>query len=199
MAVKFDESPEATHLDPDEAQGLIPSHIATRGQLNEWEQQNILEGERWAFGRKHGDLLSLEFLKQLHRRMFGRTWKWAGQFRATEKNIGVDPTQIQVRVQELLRDVRAQIEHRAYPLDEIAARFYHRLVWIHPFPNGNGRVSRTMTDLMLKSYEAEPFSWGGENIDLVGTGEVRDRYIRALRAADEGDYRPLLVFVRSRS
>lgn len=199
MAVKFTEVTDATPLDPDEAQGLIPSHITTRGQLNEWEQQNILEGERWAFGRRHRNLLSLELLKQLHHRLFGRTWKWAGQFRTTERNIGVDPAQIQVRVQELLLDVQAQIDHRAYPLDEIAARFHHRLVWIHPFPNGNGRVSRTMTDLLLKSLGADPFSWGGENVDLVGAGEVRERYIKALRVADEGDYQPLLAFVRSRS
>jgi fido (protein-threonine AMPylation protein) len=83
--------------------------------------------------------------------------------------------------------------------DEIATRFHHRLVWIHPFPNGNGRVSRTMTDLLLESQGTEPFSWGGENIDLVGAGEIRDRYINALRAADAGDYRPLIEFVRSGS
>lgn len=197
MAVRFEEPLDATPLDPDEAQGLIPSHITTRGQLNEWEQQNILEGERWALARKHRNLLSLEFLNQLHRQMFGRTWKWAGQFRTTEKNIGIDPTQIAIRVQELMRDVRAQVEHRAYPPDEIAARFHHRLVWIHPFPNGNGRVSRTMTDLLLISLGVDPFSWGGEYADLIGAGEIRDRYINALRSADRGDFAPLLNFVRS--
>lgn len=197
MAVNFEEPSDATPLDPDEADGLIPSHIATRGQLNEWEQQNILEGERWAFSRKHPNLLTDGFVRQLHRRMFGKTWKWAGKYRTTEKNIGIDPRHIPPRLVELLHDVQTQIAHRAYPPDEIAARFHHRLVWIHPFPNGNGRVSRTMTDLLLESQGAESFSWGGENIDLVGAGEIRDRYINALRAADEGDYRQLLAFVRS--
>ena len=197
MAVRIDEPPDATPLDPDEAQGLIPSHIATRDQLNEWEQQNIVEGERWAFGRKHRNLLSLEFVKQLHRHMFGKTWKWAGKFRTTEKNIGVDPTQISVQVQELLRDVQTQFEKRAYPLDEIPARFHHRLVWIHPFPNGNGRISRTMSDMLLVSHGAELFPWGGQSIDLVDARKVRDRYLKALRSADRGDYRALLEFVRS--
>jgi len=197
MAVRIDELPDATPLDPDEAQGLIPSYIATRDQLNEWEQQNIVEGERWAFGRKRRNLLSLEFVKQLHRHMFGKTWKWAGKFRTTDKNIGVDPTQIAVQVQELLRDVQTQLEKRAYPLDEIAARFHHRLVWLHPFPNGNGRISRTMSDKLLVSHGAEPFPRGGQSIDLVDAGKVRDRYLKALRSADRGDYRALLEFVRS--
>lgn len=197
MAVRIDEPPDATPLDRDEAQGLIPLHISTRGQLNEWEQQNIVEGERWAFGRQHRDLRSLEFIKQLHRRMFGRTWKWAGKFRITEKNIGVDPTRIPVEVQELMRDVQTQVEHGAYSLKEIAVRFHHRLVWIHPFPNGNGRVSRTMTDLLLVSLGAEPFHWGGQTNDLVDTGKIRDRYVTALRSADSGDYRLLLEFVSS--
>lgn len=195
MGLNPEQPPGATPLDPDEAAGLIPTHITTQAQLNEWEQQNILDGERWAFGRRHRNLLSIKFAQNLHKRMFGNTWRWAGQFRRTEKNIGVDPAEITVRLSELFRDVEAQIEHAAYPADEIAARFHHRLVSIHPFANGNGRFSRTMTDLLLKSLGRGSFTWGAG--DLVAKGEVRDRYLAALRAADAREFGLLFKFVRS--
>lgn len=128
MAIDLDYPPGATPLDPDEAAGLIPTHIVNHGQLNEWEMVNIIEGERWAFGRRHKDLLESAFVCRLHRRMFGNTWRWAGKFRTTEKNIGVDPARIQTSLRDLCEDVKAQLAHESYPLDEIAARFSHRLV-----------------------------------------------------------------------
>jgi len=196
MAISLDYPRGATPLDPDEAAGLIPSHIATHGQLNEWELVNILEGERWAFSRKHRNLLSIESVRRLHKRMFGNTWRWAGAFRSTEKNIGIDPARIQPALLDLFKDVETQLEHRSYPLDEIAARFSHRLVSIHPFANGNGRLSRTMADLLLVQQGAERFSWGAGN-NLVAEGDTRQAYLDALRAADARDYGPLLAFVRS--
>lgn len=185
----------ATPLDPDEAHGLIPKHILNHGQLNEWEFQNVLQGERWAFDRKHKDALAIQFIRRLHKRMFGDTWRWAGTFRSTEKNIGVDPVRIQPALHDLCEDVKAQLLHRSYPLDEIAARFGQRMVFIHPFANGNGRFSRTIADLLLVQHGAERFTWGAA--DLVAESDVRTAYLQALRAADAQDYRPLLAFVRS--
>ena len=196
MATKFDHAPGATPIDPDEAAGLIPAHITTQGQLNEWEAANILDGEKWAFSRKHDDLLSLQFMCLLHRKLFGTTWKWAGEFRTTAKNIGdIEAKQIGTELKKLCGDVEYQIEHKSYPLDEIAGRFHHRLTWIHPFPNGNGRFSRTMADLLIVQNGAQRFSWGEGK--LIPVGDVRPRYIEALHAADAKDYRPLLNFIRS--
>ncbi len=193
--MNFDYPPGATPLDPDEAAGLIPSHITNHGQLNEWELVNILEGERWAFARRRVNLLDSDFIRRLHKRMFGDTWRWAGMFRTTEKNIGIEPLRIQPALRDLCEDVKAQLDHESYPLDEIAARFSHRMVAIHPFANGNGRLSRTMADLLLVQYGAERFTWGADN--LVADGGARQRYLDALRAADGKDYDPLLAFVRS--
>lgn len=198
MGVAFRYPPGATPLDPNEAEGLIPEHIATQGQLNEWELANIVEAERWAFNpraRNRLDLLSPEFMQLLHQRMLGRTWRWAGILRKTEKNIGVAPEQIAERLRNLCKDVQAQIEYRSWPPDEIAARFHHRLVSIHPFANGNGRHARLMTDLLLVRSGQERFTWGAGS--LVAEGEVRQRYIDALRSADVRDYTALFAFVRS--
>jgi Fic-DOC domain mobile mystery protein B len=185
-----------TPLDPDEAAGLIPSHIRTQAELNEWEQTNILEGERWALQRRsRTDPLTEGFVRELHRRMFGKTWDWAGTFRSSDKSIGVDWRQVGVQLKDLLDDARYRLAHDTYPLDEIAARFHHRLVCIHPFPNGNGRHARLMADVLLVRRGAEPFSWGRG--DLVHAGAARDRYIAALTAADRGEVGPLLEFVRS--
>lgn len=195
MAINFVLAPGATPLDADEVAGLIPSHISNHAQLNEWEMANILAGERWAFSRKRNNVLEIDFICQLHKRMFGDTWRWAGMFRTTEKNIGVDPLHIQPGLHNLCADVKTQLEHKSYPLDEIATRFSHRLVAIHPFANGNGRLSRTIADLLLIQHGAERFTLGAGNLDTDGV--VRQRYIDALQAADRKDYGPLLAFVRS--
>ncbi|MES9854006.1 MAG: mobile mystery protein B [Candidatus Thiodiazotropha sp. L084R] len=184
----------STPLSPEELEGLIPSYIALRSELNEAEQTNILDAEEWAFKRKR-DVLSENFLTGLHKRMFGRVWKWAGQNRLTGKNIGVDAYRIPTELRQLLDDVRYWIENTTYPLDEIAVRFHHRLVWIHIFPNGNGRHARTATDLLLYALGQPRFTWGREN--LVDANETRQAYVDALRAADRHDYGPLLNFVRT--
>ena len=184
-----------TPRDPDESAGLLPGHIATREQLDEWEAENILEGQRWAAGAaRRSDILDDIFLRELHRRMFGRTWKWAGAYRSTDKNIGVASARVAEKVRQLLENTRAQLAGKVAPIDEIAARFHHRLVWIHPFPNGNGRHARLLTDLLLAANGAEPFTWGRG--DLEHAGEARERYLAALRAADARDFAPLLAFVR---
>jgi Fic-DOC domain mobile mystery protein B len=190
----FDQDDAATPLTPEEREGLIPSYITLRRELNEAEQANILEAEEWAFARKR-DVLDEKFLKGLHKRMFGRVWRWAGEFRLTERNIGVAPHRIGVDLRKLLDDCRYWIEHGTYPPDEIAARFHHRLVWIHPFPNGNGRHARLATDLLLARLGQPRFSWG--RVSLVDAGETRLAYVAALRAADGHKIRPLLRFVRS--
>ena len=184
----------STPLTEEEREDLIPSYIALRPELNEAEQANILEAEEWAFARKR-DVLDERFLTGLHKRMFGRVWRWAGKFRKTERNIGIDAYRITVELRQLLDDCRYWIEHGTYEPDEIAARFHHRLVLIHPFPNGNGRHARIATDLLLVSMGRPRFTWG--RVNLVDPGETRQRYIDALRAADHHDIGPLLEFVRS--
>ena len=184
----------STPLTHEEREDLLPSYITLRRELNEAEQTNILEAEEWAFTRKR-DVLDEGFLKSLHKRMFGRVWRWAGRFRQTERNIGVDAYRVQMDLRQLLDDCRYWIENDTYPADEIAARFHHRLVLIHPFPNGNGRHARLATDLLLTRLGHPRFSWG--QVKLVNPGETRQRYVAALRAADNHDIRPLLEFVRS--
>lgn len=184
----------STPLTPEEQEGLIPSYITLRSELNEAEQANILEAEEWAFNRKR-DVLSEKFLNDLHKRMFGRVWKWAGTYRKTGKNIGVEAYRIPTELRQLLDDVRYWITHETYDPDEIAARFHHKLVWIHLFPNGNGRHARTATDLLLTTLGQPRFTWGREN--LVDANATRQDYVNALRAADNHDYSPLIDFIRS--
>lgn len=183
-----------TPLTPEEQQGLIPSYITTRGELNEAEQANILQAQGWAYGRNN-DVLDVAFLNNLHKRMFGRVWSWAGSFRHSGKNIGIDAYQIPTALQELIDDTQFWIDQATYEPDESAARFHHRLVYIHPYPNGNGRHARMAADLLLRSMDQAPFTWGSAS--LTDPGETRTQYIRALRAADGHDYAKLFEFVRS--
>lgn len=183
-----------TALTPDEREGLRLSYITTRAELNEAEQANILNGSGWAFSRKR-DVLDEGFLKKLHARMYGNVWNWAGQYRDSGKNIGIEAHKISAELRTLLQDVRYWIDHNTYPVDEIGARFHHRLTYIHCYANGNGRHARLATDLLLKSLGEAPFSWSHAN--LVGAGNTRERYIAALRAADGHNIAPLLAFVRA--
>ena len=194
MADLFEEPDDATPLTPDERRGLIPSDITFRGELNKAEQDNIAQAHDWALARRR-DVLTEQFVKNLHRRMLGDVWRWAGQFRTSERNIGMPYYEIPVALRQLLADAETWIEHQAYPPDEIAVRLHHRLVQIHPFPNGNGRHSRLMADLLVMQLGRERFSWGSTN--LRDPDEVRRRYVDALRAADNHDMTLLLAFARS--
>ncbi len=194
--MEFTYAPGATPLDPDEAGGLVPKHIATQGDLNLWEEANILQGDRWAFRQKRRDVLDEGFVRDLHRKMFDKTWRWAGTFRASNKNIGVDWTQIAVRLRNLLDNTRYQIEHQVFAPDELAIRFHHQLVWIHAFPNGNGRHARLMADVLASRLDRPRFLWGGQT-SLVAGGVVRDRYLQGLRLADQGQFELLMQFARS--
>lgn len=188
---------DSTPLNPDEIDGLRPKHLTKRGELNQWEQENIQEALYWLeHERKGGPILSESFVCKLHEKMFNNVWLWAGQFRRTGKNIGVDWTAIPIKLRQLLDDVKYWIEHKMYLPDEIAVRLHHKLVWIHAFPNGNGRHARLMADILLTDVlEQQRFSWGSGN--LIDTGKLRGLYISALKAADRNDYSLLKEFVRS--
>ena len=190
----FEEPDDATPFTAEERADLIPAHIAYRTELNDAEQENIVRGQDWAFRRRR-DLLTEKFINDLHRHMLGDVWRWAGRFRTTEKNLGILYYEIPVALRQLLDDTKAWIENGAYPPDEIAARFHHRLVQIHPFPNGNGRHARLMADLLIMSLGRDRFSWGSAN--LQDAGALRRAYINALQAADNHDIGPLLAFARS--
>jgi Fic-DOC domain mobile mystery protein B len=193
--MRFDYAPGATPIDPQEAKGLIPAHITLQRELNEYEEANILEASEWVFARRRSDPLDERFIHTVHKRMFNRTWKWAGKARRSDKNIGVTWVEVPMRLRQMVGDVRYQIDHRSYPSFEIAARCHHRLVAIHVFPNGNGRHARLMADLLLLELTGKPFEWGRGSLNTAN--DLRARYIAALRAADAGDCRPLLAFLES--
>jgi Fic-DOC domain mobile mystery protein B len=191
-------APGATPLDPDEADGLIPGHITTQGDLNTWEEANILEGQAWLLRQvksKKRDFLEEAFVRELHRRMFSSTWRWAGQFRSSNKNIGVDWSHVATRLRDLLDNTRYQHEHQVFSLDELAVRFHHQLVWIHPFPNGNGRHARLMADGLMMLWGEPRFAWGQAPLEV--SGNIRADYLQALRAADNGEYSGLIEFAKS--
>jgi len=185
-----------TPLSPGELADLIPN-LATKQELNEWERENILLARDWATADRTGavDMASDEYVRKLHGKMFDQTWKWAGEYRCTEKNIGVPFHEIRERVMTLLGDVRYWIENNTYSLDEIAIRFHHRLVLIHPFANGNGRHARLIADVLAMKLGRPALTWGSAS--LVKEGEARHQYLEAIRIADDGDIQPLLKFARS--
>lgn len=194
MALNLDYAPGQTPLDADEAAQLVPKHITTLGALNEWEQVNIQLALRWARRNGKVPVLTEDFCRELHRRMFDKTWQWAGTFRTSDKNIGCDWRQVPVRLRQLLDNAQYWVDEKVYPLDETATRFHHRLVLVHAFPNGNGRHARLMTDCLLRQYGAAPFSWGRGNLL---SGDTRNRYLDCLRAADAGDITALAQFART--
>ena len=189
----------ATPVDPDEAADLISTGIETVDQLNAFEQTNILSATEWALRhrRRHtpATVLSEVFLFDLHRRMFDETWRWAGQPRRTDKNIGVHWPTIRVAMRERVKDAQLWLAESVFSPDEVAVRLHHGIVLVHPFPNGNGRWSRLVADTLMHAHQQSPFDWGARN--LTSAGEARAAYLAALRAADHGDFAPILRFARS--
>jgi Fic-DOC domain mobile mystery protein B len=196
----LNETPENTPLHPDDAAQLIPN-LATRRELNEWERTNILASQRWAFNprvMRAREPLDELYLRELHRRMFDQTWKWAGKYRTRDVNIGCPFAEICQRIPVLLGNVRFWIENNTFEMDEIAVRFHYQLVSeIHPFPNGNGRHARLLANVLRVKHGRPRFTWGRAN--LANTGPARDVYFAALQAldADANNIRPLLEFARS--
>ena len=187
-----------TPIDENEKHGLRIPSITTREELDEFEQLNIEKAIEWTLIRKFkkDNILSEQFVKELHLRMLDDVWKWAGKFRTTNKNIGVDWQSISVSLKQLLDDCKFWIENNTFSEDEIAVRFSHRLVSIHCFPNGNGRHSRLLADVIISHIFGKPvFSWGSSN--LVRQGDARKQYIDAIHSADQGIILPLLTFARS--
>lgn len=193
----FGRPPGATPITWEEEQALKPTWVATRAELNEVEQQNILAAQRWALRTRHPDHVVDEgFLCELHRRMFGEVWRWAGTYRTSARNLGVEHWEIRAAVRDLLADASLWIGRgSAMEPDEAAVRFHHRWVAIHPFPNGNGRHARLAADVLVRSLARPAFTWG--RATLVARSETRERYLAALRAADGHDLGPLLAFARS--
>jgi Fic-DOC domain mobile mystery protein B len=189
-----------TPLSPEELADLIPN-LATKEELNEWERENILRAREWAYADRTSllGLASDDYIRKLHRKMFDQTWKWAGEYRRAEKNLGVPVEEIRERLMASFGDVRYWIENNAHVPDEIAIRFHHRLVVIHPFPNGNGRHARLAADVLTAKLGGPALTWGAAKgvVNLVEASEIRRKYLAALRAADGGEIELLLQFARS--
>ena len=192
----FEADDNSTPLTAEEKDGLKLKWITLRSELNEAEARNIAQAQVWLITNKNKDIFSDTFLRELHKKMFGDVWKWAGNYRTSERNIGVAPYQIPIKLMQLFDDVKFWIENKTYSNREIAVRLHHKLVQIHPFPNGNGRLSRLMADLVLEKLEGTKLYWG--NTNLVNVSEIRSSYIAALRKADAGDYTDLIEFTKSR-
>ena len=186
-----------TALDEDEKEGLLIKSISTRAELDEFEQQNIERAIAWTMKKrfKIKEILSESFVRKLHKMMFDQTWRWAGEFRKSNKNIGVDKFQIGMELKYLLDDCIFWVENKSFNHDEIAIRFKHRMVHIHPFPNGNGRHSRLIADVLIEhGFGGRVFSWGSGNLAPKST--IRKDYLNSLFAADKDNYEPLIKFAR---
>ncbi len=197
MGLDLDYQDGQTPIDEDEKEGLLIKTISNLRELNEFEQLNVQKAIEWTLKRKLDlqKILTENFIKELHKKMFDEVWKWAGQFRTTNKNIGVDKFQIGIELQNLINDCKYWIEKRIFPDDEIALRFSHRIVNIHPFANGNGRHSRLIADILVSDGFGKPhFTWG--SVSLTKPGEARTEYIKALKAADNNDFQLLISFAR---
>jgi Fic-DOC domain mobile mystery protein B len=200
MGIDFAYQDGQTPLDEEEKEGLLISAITTRGELDEFEQLNIQKAMEWTLRRKFKKekILTEEFIKDLHKRMLGEVWRWAGTFRNSNKNLGIDRFQIGIELKKLLDDTKYWIENQSYDQDEIAIRFKHRIVFIHCFANGNGRHSRLIADIIVNHLFSMPvYTWGSS--DLVKPGEARKNYLTAIRAADKGNFELLIAFARTLS
>jgi Fic-DOC domain mobile mystery protein B len=198
MGLILDYSGGQTPLDEDEKEGLLIQTIATREELDEFEQLNIEEALQWVITKSFNaeTVLTEKFICNLHKRMYGSVWSWAGKFRKTNKNLGVDKWQIPLTIKTLCDDSLFWMKNNTYFPDEIAIRFKHRLVSIHCFPNGNGRHSRLMADIIVNNiYQLPVFSWGTN--DIMHQYDSRSSYLMAVKEADNQRFQPLIEFARS--
>ncbi|WP_425234701.1 mobile mystery protein B [Ulvibacterium sp.] len=197
MGLELQYTAGQTPIDEEEKEGLKIKSITTQGELDEFEQLNIEKAVEWTIhaNLKSEKILTEKFIKDLHKRMYGDVWKWAGEFRKSEKNIGIKWTLIGVELKKLLDNTKYWIENDTFSPEEIAIRFKHQIVSIHCFPNGNGRHSRMVADIMMESiFGKAVFTWHRSN--MIKTDKIRKAYIDALRKADKGNIKPLIEFAK---
>jgi len=198
MGLELDYKDGQTPINEEEKEGLKIKSITTQGELDEFEQLNIEKAVEWTIhtNLKQEKILTEKFIKDLHKKMYGDVWKWAGEFRKTDKNIGIKWTQIGMELKNLIDDTIYWIENKTYSDEEIAIRFKHSLVAIHCFSNGNGRHSRMMADIIIERVFGKAiFSW--HKSKMVKPDETRKMYITALKEADNGNIQTLLKFARN--
>ena len=198
MELNLDYIDGQTPLDEEEKEGLLVRTITTRSELDEFEQLNIEKGVAWTLARSFGrdKIITEGFIRDLHHRMFGDVWAWAGDFRRTDKNLGVKWQVIGIELRKLLDDMNYWLENKTYGEDETAIRFKHRIVNVHCFANGNGRHSRLIADVIVKNiFGKDEFTWS--RTDLVRTSDARKNYLAAIREADKDNINPLISFARS--
>jgi Fic-DOC domain mobile mystery protein B len=198
MGIEIEYIDGQTPLDEEEKEGLLISTITTHGELDEFEQQNIEKAIEWTLGRKSKaeKIITEGFVRELHHKMFGDVWKWAGEFRHTNKNLGCDWKQVSTELKKLNDDFKYWLENKTYSEEEIAIRYKHRIVSIHCFSNGNGRHSRLMGDVIISHvFGKKVFTWGGANLNK--TGEPRKNYLNAIRQADKDVILPLMEFAKT--
>jgi Fic-DOC domain mobile mystery protein B len=177
--------PGATPLTAEDLEGLLPKYITTRRELNDAEFKNISDASKiYLLSRKKIQFI-LGNLYKIHKEMFGNVWAWAGKKRKTNKNIGVDKAQIDIEMKKLIDDLQYWLDHKMDTI-EISARLHHRLVYIHPFNNGNGRWARFIVNLFLKEHLDSYINFPED--ELLLTTSIRKTYIKALQEADNLDY-----------
>jgi Fic-DOC domain mobile mystery protein B len=201
MALTDAHSPGATPLRPEDLRGLKLLHITTYAELNEAEAANIISGQEWALRARKSDLSSMlsdDYLQLLHEKMYGQVWKWAGTYRTHDTNIGSQYPMIRTDLREFFDDARSWTDHSTFDPQELAIRTHHRIVKVHPFPNGNGRHSRLIADLLLmRHFKIERLPWGGGTLGNEDPNRVE--YIAALQEADRNNYAPLIAIARELS
>jgi len=198
MGLELEYTYGQTPLEEEEKEGLLIKHITTKRELDEFEQQNIEKAIEWVITRKFTieNVLNEGFILDLHKRMFGDVWSWAGKFRTSNKNIGVDKLLISTSLFQLNENCKYWIQNNTFMPDNIAIEYKHQIVKIHPFANGNGRYSRLMADIIIeKILGGEIFTWG--KVSLIQKSDNRTKYIDSIKVADKGDIKPLIEFARS--
>ena len=198
MGLELEYTYGQTPLEEEEKEGLVVKHITNKKELDEFEQHNIEKAVEWTMGKRLtiGNVLNEGFVLDLHKRMFGEVWKWAGKFRTSDKNIGIDKLLIPTHLYQLNEDCKYWIENKTYEPDELAIVYMHRIVSIHPFAIGNGRHSRLMADIIIeKLLGGKLFTWG--KVNLYQNCNERTNYIDSIKLADTGNIKPLIEFARS--
>lgn len=196
MTTQFDYPEGATPIQ--DYSRLKLAWIQTQNDLNRAEAENIAAAQKKYLNQPvHNPLKWFEpvTFKKIHKEMYGNVWEWAGEYRKEVTSIGIKPYLIPSRLAELCSEVKYWLTD---PVElsflEQAARIHHKLVFIHPFENGNGRFSRLIADRYLKFYGCQYPQWP---VDLQRNGSARSEYIKSLKYADQGDYDPLIFFMKN--
>jgi len=174
--------------------------IQRKREMDALEAVKLAKATDWAIRHYSADhRFSAADVCLLHKQWLGEVYSWAGEYRRVNIGKGGFAFAMAAQVSRLMEEFERKVLAVYTPCNfndpekiiEALAVAHCELVLIHPFRDGNGRLSRLLSTLMALQA-------GLPLLDFSGIeGKARQAYFLAVQASMGNDYEPMKKVFRA--